>query len=531
MRPLPALAAAVLLLTACGTPTDPAGWARRAVSRARTDEKLEALGNVRRLCGRDADGKERSTADQRRAAVDPLTALLADKKVIARVRAEAALALGEIGDTRAAKPLLDAIDPAPRDRDAQDLNRKIADALGALRATEAVPALEQLARSPDGFTQVAAVDALGKIGDPAAVDTLAEIATSAQSQPFTAKKAILAIGQIGDDDAHRGRAAVLRMIFAERPGVTFFPEASFATYQLGKTMAGPLLAVLEGRDAELSAWAREQGIPAGALYAKTAQLLGDVGGAEAVPALIQKLGYQDPDPGLTLFVRVFAAESLGRLQAREAARPLADLIAREKDPNVRDRYCDALARVGDTSVLPALRAAAAAGDWDMREGPLAAVSRLGGKEDRALVEAARGRDCPKDCQPAVKSALEGMTARLDAAGACGADPACWEKKLEDPSPAVRDRAALEVGRAGGAKQVPALTAALARPVEADADVAARYHAVLALHWIASREPLGAAGVEVATRIDAVLAADRGRTLTAGVNEDALRLASRLRRVR
>jgi HEAT repeat protein len=537
MRQLPALAVALLLVvsggtvTGCGPPSDPGGWAKRAVSRARTDEKLEAIGHVRKLCGREADGKERSTADQRRAAVDPLATLLADKQVKTPVRAEAALALGEIGDTRAVKPLLDAIDPAPKDRDAHDLNRKIADALGALRATEAVPALEQLARSADGYTQVAAVDALGKIGDPAAVDTLADIATSEHSEPFTAKKALLAIGQIGDDEQHRGRAAVLRMIFAERPGVTFFPEASFATYQLGKTMAEPLLAVLEGKDAELSTWARQQGIPAGALYAKSAQLLGDVGGPEVVPALVQRLGYEDAEPGLTLFVRVFAAESLGRLRAKEAVRPLADMAAREKDANVRDRYCDALARIGDTSVLPSLRTAAAAGEWDMREGPLTAVSRLGGKEDKAFLDSVRAKECPKDCAPVVKAALDGMAARLEAAVACGADPACWEKKLEDPGAAVRDRAALEVGRAGGAKQAPALATALVRPVESDADVAARYHAVLALNWIVAREPLGAAGAEVAAKIDAILATDRGRTLTAGVNEDAMRLASRLRRTR
>jgi hypothetical protein len=121
-----------------------------------------------------------------------------------------------------------------------------------------------------------------------------------------------------------------------------------------------------------------------------------------------------------------------------------------------------------------------------------------------------------------------MAARLDAAAACS-DAACWAAKLSDASPAVRDRAALELGRAGGAAHAAALGDAIVRPVTDEGELAARYHAVLALGWISRREPVGAAGEAIAARLDAMIAADRGRTLTAGVNEDALRLASRLRR--
>lgn len=177
---------------------------------------------------------------------------------------------------------------------------------------------------------------------PAAIDTLVAVATGAP-EPFTAKKALLALGRIGDP---RAAPAVMRMLFEERPGVTFFPEAAFAASQIGRPMAQPLLAVLEGKDAALASWAKERGVVPGALYAKSAQLLGDVGGPEAVPALVQKLGYQDADAGVQMYVRVLAAESLGRMRAKQAVKPLADLAARERDPNVRDRYCDALARMG-----------------------------------------------------------------------------------------------------------------------------------------------------------------------------------------
>jgi hypothetical protein len=94
---------------------------------------------------------------------------------------------------------------------------------------------------------------------------------------------------------------------------------------------------------------------------------------------------------------------------------------------------------------------------------------------------------------------------------------------------VRDRAALEVGRGGGAGDAAALGTAIVVPVSDGADLAARYHAVLGLAWIAQRAGVGAAGPEIAAGIDRMIAADKGRSLTASVNEDALRLATRLRR--
>ena len=145
-----ALAAVCLAALACqGTPRDAAGWARAAVKHNRVQEKLEALEQARRAPG------------DRAAATPSLVSLL---KEGAKVRAAAALALGEFGDPAAVKPLVAAVDLSYGGRAAEthDANRRIAEALGKLRAREAVPTLLQLTRSPDGFTQVAAVDALGQ---------------------------------------------------------------------------------------------------------------------------------------------------------------------------------------------------------------------------------------------------------------------------------------------------------------------------------------------------------------------------------
>jgi HEAT repeat protein len=507
----PATLAALALLAACADPKDAEGWAERAASRNRIDEKLAALERARTAPG------------DRKAALKPLSEVL---KQAPRARAEAALILGEIGDPSAAKALIEAIDGSGKaERDVNDANQKIATALGALRAREAVPALAGLTTSRDPFTQVAAIDALGAIGDPAGVDPLLGVVNDEQGEAFAVKKALLALGRIGDA---RAVPAVVRMLYVERPGVSFFAEAAFAASQLGSPMSAPLSAAVEGKDAELSRWAASKKVHPAALRAKAAQVLGDVGGPGAVPALLAALGYTDPVPSAQLFVRVFAAESLGRLRAVEAVAPIGALLGRSKENDARDRYAEALARIGDGSALAPLRAAAAAGDLDARGGPLDALSLIGGEAERPLVAAA-ARGCATGCPVTRKAALDGMVARLDAARACAGAVACWSGKLADPDAAVRDRAALEVGRAGDAAQAGALAEALVTPVQSDAELAARYHAVLGLDWLSRRAPLGAKGAELAGAIDKMVAGDKGRTLTAAVNEDALRLAGRLRR--
>lgn len=507
----PAALAVLALLSACADPRDAEGWAERAASRNRLDEKLAALGQARGAPG------------DRKAAIRPLAEVL---KQAPRARAEAAVILGEIGDASAVRPLMEAIDFTGRaERDVNDANQKIATALGALRARDAIPALARLASSRDPFTQVAAIDALGAIGDPAGVGPLLAVVDDEQSEPFAIKKALLALGRIGDA---RAAPAVLRMLYVVRPGGSFFAEAAFAASQLGAPMSAPLSAAVQGRDAELSRWAAARGIHPAALRAKAAQVLGDVGGPGAVPALVAALGYTDAEPSAQLLVRVFAAESLGRLRAVEAVAPIGLLLNASKDADARDRYAEALVRIGDGSGLAPLRAAARGGSLDAREGPLDALSLLGGETERPLVEDAL-RSCATGCPATRKAELQGMVARLDAARACAGGMVCWAGKLDDGSAAVRDRAALEVGRAGDSTQAGQLAGALVKPVQSDADLAARYHAVLGLDWLSRRAPLGAKGAELASAIDKMVAGDKGRTLTAAVNEDALRLAGRLRR--
>ena len=264
-----------------------------------------------------------------------------------------------------------------------------------------------------------------------------------------------------------------------------------------------------GRGSEASSRARSS--PVG-------ELLGDVAGVEAVPALVQKLSYRGRGLPPRAAVRVFAAESLGahaRSRGGEAARGPRRAGARSRRAiatatrsraSVTSARCRRSRRrllVGHgpgTARSPRSPASAAhlsarcveAAEQRVRGG----LRRESQGRVRGHARAARRRPCVRRG----RGLLDGEALRSERGGA-------------------RSRRALEVGRAGGAGHAAALADALVRPVQQDAEVAARYHAVLALGWIDSREKLTGAGAEIATKIDAMIAQDRGRTLTAGVNED------------
>lgn len=536
---------AVLTLLACeSTPKDAAGWAKAATEKKTATEKVEAIKEVRKLTG------------DKKAAVPFLVQLLKEGP---KVRAEAARALGEIADPSSAQALIEAIDfntsggSDRATRETQEANKEIADALGVLRSPAAVGALTKLARSRNNYTQVAAVDALGDIGDASAVGPLMQIATDDDVEPFTAKKAIMALGKIGD--AHAA-PAVVKMMFRERKGVSFYAESSFAAFQIGRPMAEPLLAILEGKDKDLRGWAEQNNIADAALLAKAAEVLGDLDDRRAVPLLISKLTYKDPDENFQYAVRLKAAESLGRLRAKEAVKALGAMLVSDPMLNAKIKAADALAWIGDREAIPALQKALTEKistddgkkvppTWDVREAALAGISKLGDERELKIVEAEQKAEPQKtaeecklldasasDCAEAKKKRTAeygDLMARLEAAKACHVDAACWAGKLGDKNPAVRERAALEIGHHGSAAQVDALLASIAQPAQNQPDLDARYAALLALDWLTNAGAVGGKATAAADKLDALVEQEKGKSFTIKVDEDVKRLAIKLRR--
>ena len=140
------------------------------------------------------------------------------------VKEEAALALEDLGGPDQVDALLDAVDTtvgAGSDTAARVANRtnaRIAEALGNIGDARAGPALLRLARSGDDNVRIAAVEALGNVKSKDAVPELSHIVDDPTAPPLLIKRAVVALGQIGDT---AGIPALAHALVIERQGVSF----------------------------------------------------------------------------------------------------------------------------------------------------------------------------------------------------------------------------------------------------------------------------------------------------------------------
>lgn len=453
------------------------------------------------------------------------------------VKGALARAIATVGDKRSAKPLADAVDLAPQDSATHGMNKEIAQALGQLGDPMAVPTLVRLLKGKDNYTRVAAADALGALKAREAVEPLVEIAGDETAEPFVTKKAVEALGRIGDA---RAVPALVKLLTYERRSVSFYPESSFALFQLGRPASDALLPVLEGKDLDLIKWAQTKRINPASFYMKAAQVLGDLRERRAEGALLERLTFTDQDARIQAVVRLQAAEALARMRSRAAIKPIATMVETPY-ADVRQAYVRDLVLLGGRDALPQLARAAATGSFEARLAAAEGLAALGdARELPVLDKLVKGEpqatlaECRKEpvdgCeQPAALASrrsarLAALKARLEAASACGADGACWEKRLaSDPDRGVRERAAFELGRAGNPGALAALAARLG-----EKDVYVRGAAIQAVDWLAedSQEARKAARASVGDW-QKQLTQERGRTDYLRVNEDLRRLVTRL----
>ncbi len=467
-----------------------------------------------------------------------LHARLASEKQ-AEVKATVAVILGELKDGSSVQPLIDALDLGNTDGAANDMNKKITSALGAIGDPKAVPTLLRLLKVKDSYTRIEAINGLGDLNAQEAVQPLMEIATDEAGEPFISKKAIQALGNIGDPKAV---PALVKMMFKERRGTSFYMEASFALYQIGQPAAEATLPILKGDDKLMVAWAKENNVIEAALWAKAAQVLGDLHEARAEKSLLDRLKFESEYLDVKLFVRMRMADALGRIRSKDAVKALAGMLD-EEEATARQEYVRALTRIGGRDALPALLKSAGKGSWDARESALVAVTMLGDERELAGVEklakdeesltTAECKDNPDytGCSaPAelVKKhllAIKGHQKRLQAAQACKADGACWAKKLDDPDTGVRERAAYEIGRSGRSE----LIGELVRRLE-EKNLDTRLAIIQATDWLVhdSKEAAKKASESLPT-IEKQIDSERGKTEFVKVNEDLRRLAVKLKR--
>jgi HEAT repeat protein len=518
--------ALVLLLTGCKVdPTSPDYWgktlgkARRAQDRVRVIETLRSSGHLN-------------------ASFLPLLHEQLASEGKPEVKAAVARALGDMKNPASVGPLGDAVDLTGTDSASHQMNKELAGALGEIGDPKAVPVLLKLLKARDNFTRVEAMEALGRLRAPEAVEPLIQLASDEGVEPFLNKKAIEALGLIGDA---RAVPTLVRMLTKERRGVSFHGESAFSLFQVGPPAAEALLAVLEGKDEELSRWAKQNHINPASYTFKAAQVLGQLRERRAEAMLVRQLAFKHEDARIQAIVRMHSADALARMRSAAAVKPLAEL-ATESDPSVRQTYTYALARLGGREALPALEKAAAQGHWYAREVSIEGMSLLGDERELPVLEklaAAEPAKTAAECEALGGEGCEDAAAlgkkraeaimkhgkRLEAAKACGADTGCWVKKLEDADKGVVERAAMEVGRGGSAAHVAAL---LGRMTETNLD--ARQALILGVEWLLEDTKEAVAQARSALpALEKQLTEEKGRTEFVLVNEDLRRLVARLQR--
>jgi len=537
MRALAFAFAVALVACKARTPADPQTWLAQ-LQDPDAKVRVKAVQELRKL-------KARQAAPQ-------VAALLKDPLV----KEEAALALQDLGGPAEVQPLLDAIDTtvgAGSDTAARAANRtnaKIAEALGDIGDPKSGPALLRLARASDEYLRLAAVEALGKIHDKDAVPELAHIVDDAAAPPLLIKKAIVSLGLIGDPAAI---PALTHGLVLERQGVSFLPESSFALFLIGAPAVEPLLRIAQDQDPAYLAWAKENNRAPAGTYAKAALVLGDLEDPRAVPVLLAKLKYVDPDPVpgtsrlLSNLVRQFAANALGRLRAKDAAAPIQALVSTKdaQDEDVTAFAAEALVWIGDREQARELMKKAQGGVLKLRLTVAQAAALFGepalGKDVLGIaIREAKGsqQSCVRQLNDLTMPGFDPKTAcdllatqfgelsnPLEAARVCAQDAPCWLPKLSDKDPVVQARAAYELGRLGSTEAVPALTKNCASEQLLVREAAAR-----ALDWIASNPAAKGALKTAASEIEAQLAVEQGKTQYIKVNEELRRVGVKLSRL-
>ena len=243
-------------------------------------------------------------------------------------------ALKELGDIRAAKPLIDLLNELNEQLDEQmyymdSLNVQIAaaDVLEKLGDAQALkPLLITAFKDKNSNVQKLAIELLGKLGDIRAVEPL--IVLFIENYYFVKRETIAkALGKLCDS------RAVIPLIIALKniEDINFFWSVAWALGKIGDTRAmEPLVNVLQSNNEELSQVA--------------AQALGNLGDVRAVEPLVIALKSGNS----------MAARALGILGDERAIEPLIATLANDKHSGVKRAAIEALGQLASPQVMKTL---------------------------------------------------------------------------------------------------------------------------------------------------------------------------------
>jgi HEAT repeat protein len=254
-----------------------------------------------------------------------------------------------------------------------------AEALGRLRAARAVPAIIQAMQTEKNYqVRCSYLDALGLIGDPAAVPALKAKLAQKEEIEFAKGRAALALARLGD---RSGRAHLVRNMDGRMPALQIIGMTGLV--QMGDvSAAGCLSAGLESGFEEV--------------WTMAVRLFPQVGSTAALPVLRTRLD----SPAEVLRRR--AALAMGYLGSDEAL-PYIDRAARVGSLHERIMACELLGNLGCTDRIPLLIEKLQDPHTAVRQTAAASLAKLNATQAiPALIEAARGRQQTGDLPPALR---------------------------------------------------------------------------------------------------------------------------------
>src|SRR5262249_48635446 len=316
-----------------------------------------------------------------KSSVPMLNAQMASEKS-PETKAVIARALGDLKDPSSVDPLSKALEVNTADGATSRMNAAIAQALGDIGDARGAPALLALLQTRDDYVRQDAIAALGSLKATEAVPTLTQLALDDRSPPAVNRRAVVALGDIGDS---RALPTLLKALYKQRGNTVFAQEASFSLFQIGKPAADALTAVLEGRDRDLASWARSNDIGDAVLVVRAAEALGDFQAPGAEKALVKQLSYKTTAPEQTLYARMAAASTLGKMRSTEG-RKVLEAMVEETEPLARAEYARALVLGGGREALPALQRSASKGPWEARQYASGALGMLGDEREQATLD-------------------------------------------------------------------------------------------------------------------------------------------------
>jgi HEAT repeat protein len=456
------------------------------------------------------DDKQREDAVRKlgemkeKTAVQPLIKLAKENE---KVRPLVAQSLGMIGDKSAAADIISWIDVEAATgsdeptRLKHRINERAVGALAELKTPEASDIITKLyAKTRDNNVRLATVRAMGTIQDKKFVPMLSDVVEQDDNM-FMKRVAAEALGDIGDVG---GVPALIYGMYYEK-GASIYPQASFSIFQVGEPAVAALVATLDGKNPKVKKLAEEKNFVEGAVEVKIVEVLGDLKAKSTEDRLI-KLWDSIKNPMTQPLVRRSVAMALASMGSQKAV-PLLIKNASEPASDLRQFYVDALNELSSTTALPALLAAAKAGeDLEGRKAAYVAYTRLApGSELTNATAAAKGNEV-----------FTKELVRVTAAKECGETVDCWVTKLKDKDAKVRDRAAYALGRLGDKKAAPALAAA----VKDDA-LEARAAAIWALSRVGTKAEVPA--------LEKIFSEEKGKLFYVRVNEYLKRLIVNLKR--